>query len=210
MTRDAPIGKVIGYAGLIVPDRLLWMEFFLYEERLADARDVLDRARSALPPDASEIRHRTPHVDDADQGLVGPLCAGLTELACRGIPDAGLFALALHVLTKQRWFIVKAHHQPGGISTDIRFLPEVQIAMMQMMANEKDATKVVSDLIQKDDDVRSMKMRMDDALRRASPATIKKLDTFMRNNPMELRRNPMVMLKMLEDADPGISTNRKN
>jgi hypothetical protein len=203
MKREPPKGTVVGYAGLIFPEHSLWNEYFLYAEYETQARALLEKVRGMMPygPDGAKPMEG---VNPENLHLIGPLASTWAEVASMGLPDAGLYGHALALAMNTKYPVVKAVRNPGGTATDVWSIPQAQIMTMQMFSGKKEH-EVASSIIQKDKDVMAMKARMDAALKAATPDQIARIGRYMKEQPAEVNRNPMIVLKILDEVDPGIS-----
>ena len=112
----------IGYYGIIIPHYNYYQGFFLYEDPEANHRLAILRM---APFSLSETKVPTPGVSDADQGLVGGLCATLVEGARAQNEKLLLRAsAALSVLTNCRYFTIGGTIEPGGTWSDFDRMPE--------------------------------------------------------------------------------------
>ena len=116
-----------GYYGVIIPKYDFYQGFFLYEDSAA-SRYYLERVRNALGQRLSETRMPASGIPDADQGLLGAICAALVEGART---ENKLLLLrvsgAISALTNSKYFMVLGEiDSTWGIATDFwRMPPEV-------------------------------------------------------------------------------------
>ena len=111
-----------GYYGVIIPKYNFYQGFFLYEDSAASR--YLELLRRDAPGSLSETRKPAPGVPDADQGLLGALCAALVEGA-RKQHEAMLLRVssAISALTDSKYFMVRGEIESEGTATDFWCMP---------------------------------------------------------------------------------------
>ena len=114
-----------GYYGVIIPKYDYYQGFFLYEDSAASR--YLELLRRDAPGSLSETRKPAPGVPNADQGLLGVLCATLVEGARKQhetlLSNAGG---ALSALTDSKYFMVRGEVDSDETTTDFwRMPPEI-------------------------------------------------------------------------------------
>ena len=114
-----------GYYGVIIPKYNFYQGFFLYEDSAASR--YLEFLRRNAPGSLSETRKPAPGVPNADQGLLGALCAALVEGART---ENKLLLLrvsgAVSALTDSKYFMVRGEIESKGTATDFwRMPPEI-------------------------------------------------------------------------------------
>ena len=111
-----------GYYGVIIPKYDFYQGFFLYEHPASIKH--LERLRNKP---IAEIRKPASGVSDADQGVLGGLCAALVEGARTAnqpllIQTSG----AIAILADSKYFVVRGEIDPKGIATAFwRMPPEI-------------------------------------------------------------------------------------
>ena len=122
----------IGYFGVIVPSCRFWQGFHLIEHYRKSGEVFLKDFRENIggiytPPSAVLHPLRDTQVDD--QPLIGSMSAALVEMALKGTPDqVGVVSTALHLLLRERFFLVTGHPEGSGIRTEVLRLDEASSA----------------------------------------------------------------------------------
>ena len=114
--------KPIGYYGVIIPSYDFYQGFFLYEDSATNNYLAVLRQ---TPSPLSETKMPAPGVSDEDQGLLGSLCATLTEGA-RIHNEQLLFraGAAISSLTDSKYFVVRGEiDEAKGIYSDFWRMP---------------------------------------------------------------------------------------
>ena len=111
-----------GYFGVIIPKYNYYQGFFLYEDSAATR--YLELLRRDAPDLLSETRKAAPGVPDADQGLLGALCATLVEGArTENKPLLLRVSGAISALTDSKYFMVRGEIDSKGTATDFWRMP---------------------------------------------------------------------------------------
>lgn len=140
-----------GYYEVIIPKYNFYQGYFLYED--PNTSEYLNRLRTGP---LAETRTPTEGVSDADQGVLGGLCAALVEGArTEHRPLIVRVSSGIAVLTNSKYFVVRGEIQPGGIETHfwrmpaeinspdaardyIHSLPEVQLIQGELLKEAAD------------------------------------------------------------------------
>jgi hypothetical protein len=178
--RAAMVQRMVGYFGIVYPERDLWQGYFLMPGSYEDGARVLEQARS-LVVDRSEnasgpipAEHaltsatiaKVEGVADIDQTVLGNLCGALASTACGDegtgpaiVAKLGAFAGAIAHLTGHKHFVLKASDARGGTRTTLETIPESEVRMAGVML-DKTADRYVIDKLRKMPEVAEIEARI--------------------------------------------------
>ena len=114
-----------GYFGVIIPDYNYYQGFFLHEEAIKAAPEYLENLRREIISFPGLVKDPAPGISDADQTLLGALCATLVEGA-KAQSEIILYRIggAISVLTDSKYFMVRAKIEKGGTHTAFWRMPD--------------------------------------------------------------------------------------
>lgn len=136
----------IGYVGIVVPERNFWQAYYIIDDFAERAEATLARYRAEpAMVNASTVIERMGmndaekamldiiapgyvstklrHIPDADQPLLGGLCATMVSAALGEVEHAetiiGVLGYALHTLIQRKYYWIEAKLEPAGTRTTI-------------------------------------------------------------------------------------------
>lgn len=110
----------IGYCAVVVPASKFWQGYFIDRRLQPHARGLLDRAKGAT---GGMVQTIEPMSGVNEQEILGAMSAVLVEGALTMNMDiVGSASMALHLLTKQSFFMVIGEKHAAGTKTTFKTL----------------------------------------------------------------------------------------
>ena len=115
--------NIVGYLGVVVPDRDFWQGYFINDAFAERAHEMLaEMRRNPELRNGSKIIAKL-SIPDADQPILGNLCGVIASAALgeTDYPDTviGVCSYAIYELINRRFFWLDGRPEEGGIRTTI-------------------------------------------------------------------------------------------